>query len=226
MQRSLDGLFFVTVNVPFSDSQIRTLCDTGVAIVNGSDTFGSHIWFDYTSALESAIRYLYDLGHRRIGYLSGQNANFNSLGEQRLQIYQKALLKQGLDFDEQLVVYGRYPYHTTCEAGYNAMDRLLSRNVRPTAVLTTNDLMAFGAFKAIKEAQLTIPGDISVIGCDDIFLAEYITPGLTTLRVPKKEMGRQAMQLILSELNAGENSAIKLSASLVIRESTGSAPRI
>ena len=220
MQRQMDGLFIATVYNKFSREQIQQLSNMNVKIVNDQYSIGSCICFNYSDAIDNLVKYFADMGHKRIGFLSGLDTKSDV--DARYKSYMKAVQKYGLDSDENLVVEGIFPYNTDFYSGYEAMKKLLSRVTRVTAVMTTNDYMAFGAMKAIKEAGLRIPEDISIAGCDDIFLSECTDPSLTTIRVPKKEMGRQAMYAILNEINRKATVNIELAADLVIRKSTSS----
>lgn len=219
MQRQMDGLFIATVCNKFSREQIQQLSNMNVKIVNDQYSIGSSVYFNYSGAIDNLVKYFADMGHKRIGLLSGLDIKSN---DPRYKNYKDAVQKYGLDSDDNLVVEGMFPYNTDFYSGYEAMKKLLNRVTRVTAVMTTNDYMAFGAMKAIKEAGLRIPEDISIAGCDDVFLSECVDPQLTTIRVPKKEMGRQGMYLILNEINKKTTASIELVADLVIRKSTGS----
>ena len=220
MQRQMDGLFIATTRNKFTREQMQQLKDMNVKIVNDQYSIGSKVMFDYSDAVDNLIKYFADMGHKRVGFLSGLDSKTH--GDDRYENYKKAIKKYGLDSDENLVIEGMYPYNTDFSSGYEAMKKLLASVTRVTAVMTTNDYMAFGAMKAIKEAGLRIPEDISIAGCDDIFLSECFDPQLTTIRVPKTEMGRQAMYLILNEIYGKTTADIMLVADLVIRNSTGS----
>lgn len=218
-QRQMDGIFMATTrNEDFNREQFQNLVDSGIAVVNGHGV-GSEVNFAYKKAIYNLVKYLVDLGHKRIGYLSGISLDLP--GNDRYVLYKEALEKNGIDFDNRWAVDGMYPYKTDNRSGYEAMNHLLGRDTRVTAVITTNDYMAFGAIKAVREAGLEVPEDISVAGCDDVFLAECIDPPLTTIRVPKKELGRQAMYMLISAINEKKNSSLMLEADLVIRGSTG-----
>lgn len=221
IQRQMDGIFVATTSSVVSAEQLQNLVDTGIAVVNGGAE--SEINFNYTNAMNSLMKYFAGMGHKRIGYLSGLSLRSNS--NDRYLLYREALERLGFDFNEQWAVDGMYPYITDHRSGYEAMKTLLKRDTRVTAIFATNDYMAFGAIKAIREAGLKIPEDISIAGCDDVFLAECFDPPLTTIRVPKKELGRQAMYMILNAIREKKNSTLLLEADLMIRGSTGPAKR-
>jgi DNA-binding LacI/PurR family transcriptional regulator len=137
----------------------------------------------------------------------------------RLAGYRQALEKAGLVFDEGLVRYGDF-----CEgSGRVAMNQLLDLPEYPTAVFVACDLVAFGALEAIKERGLTVPDDVALVGFDDVPLAHYVDPPLTTVRLPAYRLGYRAATL-LTQLIGGETSeeqGILLQTELVVRQSCG-----
>ncbi len=165
-------------------------------------------------------QHLLDLGHRRIGIIS--RTRHSGTSALRVTGYRQALEAAGVGFDPALLI--------ECEAGHEpagqAMQRLLALEHPPTAVFTHNDVQALGAMHAIHSAGLTIPGDVSVVGFDDISTSTHLFPPLTTVRYPKEEIGRLAAETIL-KLAKGEDGLepqiVTLPVSLVVRGST--APR-
>lgn len=224
LQRQMDGLYIATTTRnTFREEHIKKLKEAGMIIVGGNYSDTSAVYFDYYPAINNLVKYLADLGHKRIGFLSGLSITRNP--DIRYSSFMESIRKYGLDEDPDLIVDGFYPYDTTHRSGYESMQKLLARETRVTAVFTTNDLMAIGAMKAIKDAGLHINEDISVAGCDDIFLTECVTPSLTTLRTNTQEMGRVAMGLILNGLKEKNPARIKLDVDLIIRGSTGPAKK-
>jgi LacI family transcriptional regulator len=173
----------------------------------------------YDSAIQT-MRHLLTLGHRRIGFVYGV-AN-RQLGSDRLNAYRLALEDAGLPFDENLIE----PCGTTLESGYQATLRLLERSPRPTALLVINDLLAIGALRAAAVRGLRVPDDLSVASFDDIEMAAYTTPPLTTTRVNAEEVGRTAGRLLLMRLQNPLLPAqhVRIPSRLVVRASTGRAP--
>jgi LacI family transcriptional regulator len=165
-----------------------------------------------------ATQHLIDLGHRRIGVIRHETT---ALSAQRHQGYRMVLAAAGIDYCPELVI--------TCGAmqadGYAAMQELLVRRPRPTAVFTHNDITALGAMRAIYDAGLRVPQDVSIVGYDDIAAAAYLAPPLTTIRSPKTEMGVLAAQTILQLVQELQPPAqtVTLPVELVVRAST--APR-
>lgn len=165
-----------------------------------------------------ATTYLLSQGHRRCAYLGAEG---RASSVHRLHGYRLALAEAGLPFDESLVVSlgeGAVP-------GELAAFRLLARRPQPTALFCYDDMTAVGALRAIRALNLHVPQDIAVVGFDDIPLAAYLDPALTTVRQPMHEMGQQAMTMLL-DLVRGEAPPrlVTMSGELVIRSSVGLAP--
>ncbi|MFN2481326.1 MAG: substrate-binding domain-containing protein, partial [Pyrinomonadaceae bacterium] len=142
--------------------------------------------------------------------------------------YLDALRKRGLPVDEKLIV-GRKklneqsPGYSTEMMGYEGMKRLLAMRKRPTAIFARNDFTAIGAVNAVKEAGLSIPDDVAVVGYDDIPLAAHISPALTTVRQPTREQGRIAAELLLRRVESEDALPREehiLDCELIVREST------
>ena len=159
--------------------------------------------------------HLVGLGHRRIAYI-GDQFGYQSDTE-RFAGYRQALDAAGIHFLPELVVRG----DGKPEAGMGAMDALLKLDEPPTAVCCYNDMTALGAMRSIHTHGLRVPDEISVVGFDDLFVASYTQPSLTTVRQPMRRMGQLAMESLI-KLMSGEESviSIKVKAELVVREST------
>lgn len=141
-----------------------------------------------------ATRHLLELGHRRIACIAGPQAL--SPARQRVQGYHRALTEAGLRVDDKLLRSTDF----TSAGGHAAMASLLKMRQRPSAVFASNDLMAIGAVCAAAEAGLRIPEDLSVVGFDDIALAAYSNPPLTTIAQPKHQTGTLAARLLLERI--------------------------
>ncbi|HEY3872074.1 MAG TPA: LacI family DNA-binding transcriptional regulator [Actinocrinis sp.] len=164
----------------------------------------------------SATQHLIDLGHRRIAMISGPDDV--QFARARLAGYQSALTAAGLPAEPGLVVQAGL----TREAGCAAARTLLQRPDRPTAVFATNDLQALGVYQAAREAGLSIPGDLSVVGFDDLPVVAWADPPLTTVHQPLTEMAVAATELALA-LGRGEPTTqigVELATTLTVREST------
>lgn len=168
------------------------------------------------SGARMAMEHLIALGHTRIATITGTKEWIASID--RLAGYHSALLASGLPITPELVREADY----SIAGGYQAAQHLLALPGRPTAIFAQNDNMAAGALRAAQEQGLCIPGDLSIVGFDDIELASVLTPPLTTVSQPLQEMGRLAVTVLFRQL-AGQPldaTRIELSARLVVRGST------
>ncbi len=163
-----------------------------------------------------AVDYLFKLGHKRIGFLCGPLLHISN--QERFKGYKLRLDELGITYNKSIVAQG----DNTIEGGYNAMQKLLKKSSGISAVFACNDAMAIGAMRAIREKGLKIPNDISLMGFDDIEMAANTQPPLTTIKVPKEEMGRVAARVLLNELEGvGQKAGLRIvmPAELVIRQS-------
>jgi LacI family transcriptional regulator len=162
--------------------------------------------------------HLLSLGHRRIAMVRGPANNLDA--EQRLQGYRTALRDAGLQPDASLEVQGDF----TEPSGYEAVRTLLALPVRPAAIFVGNDHMAIGVMSALGDAGLRLPADIAVAGFDDIAMARFTSPPLTSVRVNTSLLGERAVELLVRARRAGTNSIKQhevLPTSLAIRQSCG-----
>ncbi len=165
----------------------------------------------------AATRHLIELGHTRIASISGPSRMMCSRA--RVDGYRAALETAGLPVDPDLLRVGDFHHETGYRAG---LDLLRSPN-RPTAVFTGNDLQALGLYEAARELGLRIPEDLSIVGFDDLPIARWVGPPLTTVRQPLMEMAETAAKLVLSLGRDEDTSAatrVELATSLVVRNST------
>jgi LacI family transcriptional regulator len=167
--------------------------------------------------LLEAIRHLLALGHQRIGFITGRMDIVCS--QDRLQGYRDGLAEVGLPFDPELVCEGDF----TQPVGFRQAQALLRLQEPPTAIVASNDVMAFGVMDAAKAADLTIGQDISIVGFDDIFMASQTYPPLTTVRQPMAAMGETALEMLVGLLEGHTTLSMRreLPTELIIRESTG-----
>lgn len=188
---------------------------------------------NYEAATREAIAYLLSLQHRRIGLIYGVRSPRDTLrtadlqvdfagGGDRLQTYRDCLQGAGLSVDPALII----TCGATIEDSYQAALQLLKLPVRPTALLVVNDLLAIGALRAAGDLQLCVPADLSVIGYDDIPLASYLVPRLTTSSKDMVRVGREAVKLLLARIRDPDrpHQRVDVQARFIIRESTGPAP--
>jgi LacI family transcriptional regulator len=166
----------------------------------------------------TAVEHLLSLGHREIALIGGPEGNVDA--EERLRGFRQALTDANLDPDRALVVPGDFREM----AGYEAGARILSHRPRPTAVFATNDSMAIGLLASLGRSGCRIPEEIAVVGFDNLAIAEYLNPALTTVHVDTCGLGQQAVELMLSAIEAGSDApAVQqiMPAILKIRHSSG-----
>ena len=181
----------------------------------------TNIVLNHEHAAELGIRHLYDLGHRSIAVLIGQE--FSSDTEIRWRAIRETAARYGVEIDPRLTAQleGDTP---SPELGYAAAKRILAAGKRFTALFAFNDISAIGAIRAFEDNGMRVPTDISVLGFDDIYAAAFHNPALTTIRQPLFEMGRLAAQTLLDALGRGHDdhtpSVLTVEPSLIARQST------
>lgn len=170
---------------------------------------------DNYGGAKQAVEHLYGRGHRHIAMLSGLETS--PTRGRRVQGFLNTMAALNLPVTEEAVLAGL----PTLESGYEAALRLLRQNPQVTAIFAYNDLLALGAIKACKELGRRVPDDCAIIGFDDVQLASLVSPALTTIRLDKYDIGRQAMGRLLEMLDTPDTRfpAIELGTELVIRES-------
>lgn len=162
-----------------------------------------------------AIDYLIKSGHKKIMFLSGQLDIKPS--RERLEGYKKALLDNDIEFDERLVIVGKF----SSDFGYEIIHEIdLDKDV--SAIFCGNDLIAIGAMNALKEKGIDVPKDISIVGFDDIAISSLVTPKLTTVMQPSYEIGYKAVKKLIDIIEKKEksNDTLKINTKLIVREST------
>lgn len=163
-----------------------------------------------------ATEHLIKLGHKKIAMVNGPL--HISSAKERFRGYKKALDRYRIKLDESLVSVGAI----TTEDGYKVTESLLNQRPRPTAIFAYSDFVAFGVLRAIREARLSIPEDVAVIGYDDVEFSSCLEIPLTTVRIPKKELGRKAASLLLDKIRGKVTGkqALLIAVELIYREST------
>jgi LacI family transcriptional regulator len=183
------------------------------------DKHVSNIKVDYARGISQAVGHLLELGHRRIAFISGPG-DLKSARIRRLA-FLKAMKERGIIGDQCLIETGNH----RVDGGFTAMSRILDGQWLPTAVLCSNDLTAIGSLRAIRRRGLRVPNDISVVGFDDIALAEFTEPPLTTVRLPRRELASKAFEALLASLGDTSRMGVEYSITpeLIVRESTANA---
>lgn len=181
--------------------------------LNGIDANFDQILCDGYTASIQALEYLVQLGHKRIGYI-GETSS-----ENRYRGYKDTVDRYQLPFNSSYVA--AVPFSSN--GGYNGAKKLLKQNPDLTAVFCGNDITAIGVIRAIKDMNLRIPKDISVISIDDIDTAQYLSPTLTTIQIPVEAMGSMAAKILIDRITGGHTlpMKIKMPCHLAIRESCG-----
>lgn len=173
---------------------VQELVDTGtpVVLIGGREFPGTdRVYIDDYAAASDVMRHLIGRGHRTIAHITGAPAMAST--EQRLRAYRDSLAAAGLPADPDLEVQGTFLH----PGGYAAMQQLLARRPRPTAVFAANDLTALGAIAACVDAGVAIPHEVAIAGFDDIVLAAYVRPALTTVTHAQQDLGREAIRLAI-----------------------------
>jgi DNA-binding LacI/PurR family transcriptional regulator len=151
-----------------------------------------------------AARHLLDMGHRRIGFIVDIDC---SSVRDRIQGYRKAIEEEDIPYDDMLVKHSYIGFRNE-ESGYRNTRELLHRASPPTAIIASTDSIALGIYKACHEMRLDVPGDISVLGYDDLPYSRSLIPPLSTIHQPKHEMGEKAAELLLERIN-GERDGVR-----------------
>jgi LacI family transcriptional regulator len=196
-EKQVDGIIFVAAGV--STEHIRDLQARRMPLVvvdrDIPDVAVDSVLTDNVRGGWLATHHLLELGHRRIGCIAGPSDVTPSAD--RITGYLRALREAGIPVDGALIVKGDFQY----ESGYHAARQLLAMDDPPTAVFGCNDLMAVGAISAAVEMGRRVPADLSVVGFDDVRLASFANPALTTVAQPKYEMGVVAATMLLERIH-------------------------
>jgi DNA-binding LacI/PurR family transcriptional regulator len=226
----VDGVIVATRANKLGNDRLAELIEGGIPVVLIGRDF-RHPQADLIAADNlrggyDATAHLISLGHKKIGFIGVTPTS--GVGLRRYHGYLEAMREHGLKVDERLIV-GRaddgdqWPGYSTEAMGYEGMKKLLGLRKRPTAVFARNDFTAVGAMGAVKEAGLKIPGDIAIVGYDDVPLAAHTTPPLTTVRQPTREQGRIAAEALVRRMESAETAAREervMPCELVVRAST------
>jgi LacI family transcriptional regulator len=216
--RHFDGVIMFSSDI---DDPILPLLikDGGPMVLIGRHPYFLNVTYvdvENREGAREAVAHLIGLGHRRIGLINGQLQMEAALA--RRDGYKQALLEAGIGIDADLMVDGFYSE----PAAHQATLHLLDLPRPPTAVFAASDSMAMGALHAIRQRGLRVPEDIALVGYDDLALAAYATPPLTTVHQPISEMGAQAVRVLIDQIKGqGPASSVRLPAHLVVRESCG-----
>jgi DNA-binding LacI/PurR family transcriptional regulator len=226
-ERHVDGLILCSAS--FSVEQRRNLLEYGIPIVmvnnQAAEEYRYSIYHDDVDGSRQVTRHLIELGHKRIAYLGNSLSGRTTLD--RLTGFRQEMEAAGLDIPDEYIleIPGGAP-----EDGFNASNQILDISQRPTALFCFNDMLAIGVLKGLHSAGISVPGDFSVVGFDNIVFSAYTNPTLTTLEQPKRYIGAEAARLILGLLDriedkeAPDQEIQKLKGRLLVRQSTAPPP--
>jgi DNA-binding LacI/PurR family transcriptional regulator len=219
LERRVDGVAIMTSEM---DSKlVQLLNKRGIPVVLlDTGHVGPHIsnvFIDYANGIEQAIEHLISFRHKRIAFVSGP-PNLAS-AKTRSNAFALSLERKGLSLSADYMQIGNH----RIDGGQSAMAKLLKLRQPPTAVMASNDLTAIGMMREIHAAGLNVPRDISVLGFDDIEISNFLQPTLTTIRVPRAEIGVNAFNALYfaNHRRGNGGTEYRISTELVIRDSTG-----
>jgi len=214
--RGVDGILAI-------DTHLDSPLPLPAVLVAGHTTLPgvTNVILDHQRAAKLAIHHLYELGHRKIAFMQGQP--FSSDSDARWAATLASARELGLEVSDELTVHLEKDSHSP-EISYPGIRRLIRSHRHFTAVLCFNDVSAMGSIRALHEAGLRVPADVSVLGFDDIQSAAFQVPSLTTIRQPLQQMGSTAANLLLKKL-AGKTTPelVHVAPELIVRESTAPA---
>jgi DNA-binding LacI/PurR family transcriptional regulator len=215
--KQVDGVVMIPSEAPLELVDLLRQADIPCVLLE-HDLPGVHcVANDEPTGGVLATQHLLDLGHRRIGIV--RRHTVSALSKERFTGYRDTLAQAGISLDPSLVVFSEAGH----AAGCRAMQQLLALPDPPTAVFVHNDVLAMGAMHAIRQAGLSVPEDVSIVGYDDLASSAYIAPPLTTVRLPKEGMGRRGAKRVLQlarREGALEPYTEFLPVELVVRAST------
>ncbi|ELA9302982.1 substrate-binding domain-containing protein [Vibrio parahaemolyticus] len=162
-----------------------------------------------------AAKYLIDCGHTEIGCITGPLIKHQA--QMRYEGYKRAMNEAGLEFNANWIIESDFE----CEGGYQAFKKMAERGTLPSSIFVSNDMMAMGVINAANELSIKVPDDLSIIGYDDIHIAKFMSPSLTTIHQPKYRLGQAAVETLVRRLDDKSNEAqvVQLEPTLVVRNS-------
>jgi len=216
----VDGLIIMSPHIDSASLEKYLPHDMPVVLLNCfcEDVTKDAIVIDNFNGAYMMVKHLIKHGHQRIAIIKGVEGNYDA--EERLRGYRTALTEARLEVSPKLELHGSFSE----ESGYAAMKRILGMKPRPTAVFAANDAMAVGAISAVHEAGLAIPADIAIGGFDDIAMAKYIKPSLSSVHVSIYDLGAIAARKLVESIkteNGKPREKIVLPTTLMVRESCG-----
>lgn len=220
VSRQADGIILMSHRLPFVTGKDKPILENLPPIVSGCEFTGHDtipiVAIDDVQAAMDATRHLIAYGHKDIAVITGDMESTSS--RDRLEGFRGAMSQAGLKCDDELVIFAEYSLH----GGEVAAESILLRRNRPTAIFCFSDEIALGCMYSLRQHGFSVPGDISVIGFDNIPVAKYISPPLTTIAQPTEEIGTACATILLDLIDGKEPESLRnlLPHKLLIREST------
>ncbi|MBN1267840.1 MAG: LacI family DNA-binding transcriptional regulator [Anaerolineales bacterium] len=218
--KQVDGVIFISAGESTEDLERLSKSNTPIVVADRVVplSLADVVLLNNEEAGYTATKHLIDLGHTKIGCITGPSDVSPSM--QRVSGYRRALEENDIRFKDKYVTAGDFTYR----GGNEGMKRLLSQPDRPSAVFVLNDMMAIGAISTARSLGYRVPEDVSIVGFDDIELANAVNPALTTMAQPMQELAdvatKRLIEKLLSSEGNWENQKFVLHAKLVVREST------
>ncbi len=219
-EKRVDGIIIAPISnkVEFLEKTLNSKIPVVYVSNAPHDTQNSYVVIDNIRGGFLATRHLIELGYNSIGFIGASNDSLTI--DERLKGYKLAFKKYGMEVDESNIKLGDFKRET----GYNLIKRMIEMSNYPRAVFAENDLLALGVIQGVKESGLSVPGDVAVVGFDDIPFASFPEVQLTTICQPKYEMGKKAVEIILETIEEGSGKwvcrKIILEPELIIRKSS------
>jgi Transcriptional regulators len=218
----VDGFIFISGYDSFE--HIRELKNNNFPVVLADrelgDTKVPSVLIDNFRAIKEVVKYLYDLGHKKIGYISYAYDNQTTV-RKRFEGYCEGLKENKLDYNPDMVVISGTLRLNELQGSREAVRKIIKSKSIPSVIMTASDFIAVGVIKALKDLKIKVPEEISVVGFDNILISQYSSPLLTTVKQPKEKMGTIAMNLLLDIIEGKKitDRNIVLSTKIIERES-------
>jgi DNA-binding LacI/PurR family transcriptional regulator len=217
-QRKVEGIAVLTFGTEESLASALTNCVVPLVFVDlapqGPDVIVLGV--DYQFGIRQAVQHLAALGHRDIAFVAGPLQLYSA--QSRLAAFRTSLQECGIPVDDMRIIEGDH----TMQGGTRAAERLLGCESLPTAIMCSNDLLAIGVLHKLSRNGIRVPDDISVIGFDDIHMAEMTIPPLTSIQMSRPEMARSAVCALRAQIeHSSSKQRYEINTRLVVRESTG-----
>jgi DNA-binding LacI/PurR family transcriptional regulator len=221
LQRKVDGVAVMMFGREAPILEELATHAVPLVVMDGAPAFPKidAVRVDYDEGIRQAVAHLLELGHRVIAFVSGPLEQASA--RLRREAFEKAVQACGLKPQRDLILESDH----TLEGGMTAMGKLLNRPNPPTAVVCSNDLTAIGVLHCLFEAGKQVPADLSVIGFDDVHIAQFMLPPLTTVRMACADIAQNAFTILRNRIeSASTGDAVAVETRLIVRQSTG-APR-